>query len=400
MQAKYEALVKDQGADHKAITEKQSSLEKELDEKSKQLKLTQEAMATLESKMSKIATKQEKKQKSFAEAFNDTINSEEFKNGAREVLTKQRGSFEMEVKDVTLSSVSNPISTTEVQAELDYLPLGETPLFNLAVKRTIPDGKNKVGYIDADFVANGGYISEMVAMLDSDKSSLDAAEKTVEISKVGTWMRYSQEFLDDNSTVLTWAQSQALEGIMLILEGKLLNGVGNDTDKKTEIRGLDLYSTDFDPDVATMKTTSPTLVDLVAAAKLQIRKQSVGKFTPTHVFMSVDDVAEIVADKDANRNPLQYRNVVINSDGTIRIDGMTVIESLTLDKGTVYVITQRAFELHDKGGFVVEIERKPELDAYILYIRWRGQALITEKGTLGIVKFTSANLTDIATDNG
>lgn len=387
-------------AEAKKLQEKYGEMEQDLLSKAKEMDTLKSNLAKLEDKLSKLnSTKADDAPQTFASAFEAAINSDEFKAGAKAVLDNDRQSFSMELKNVTLSTVTAPVSLTSMRAGLDTIPQGETPLYNLAMKRNVPADKNRIGYLDADFVGNGGYVAEMAALIAADKSSLSASEKYVSLTKLGTYMPYTQEFYKDNSSILTWGQGEALTALMLIIEGELLDGVGDDSTNADKIRGLDKYSTAFDTDIVNTQTENPTYVDLIKAMKLQIRKQSVGKYQPTHVLMSTDDVLEIEAAKDSNKNPLQYRNVVINADGTMRIAGLTVIESLTLDPGTLYVITQRVWELYSKAGFVVEVERVHSTDSYILYIRWRGQALITDKGKLGIVKATSANLADIEKDS-
>lgn len=317
----------------------------------------------------------------FKTALEQAFSSEQFKKGAREALERKNGSFSMDVEvKFSTSDVTNPISTTQMFPGVYADPDAANAFLELFSANTIPTGKNKVAYIDAAFTDNTGYAEEMVELTSANTAV--GEEKSRELAKIGSFMPFSAEMIEDNAPLLAWAQQQCMRAIRAKADTELWSGAGADTPgNKKKIYGLKTQgSTPFNAVTAGLaaKFEKANLADLVAACITQIEVQGKGVYTPTTVMLHPSDYAELAGQKNTLGN---YLNILPGGTSMV-LHGLDVRKSVKVAPCEMAVLSRQTLMLGDKRTFTIEIERKPNTDSYILWIYWRGQGVVTEPNKL------------------
>lgn len=308
------------------------------------------------------------------------LTSEQFKKGAKEAIIERKGSFamEVEVKFSTLD-VTNPISTSQIIPGVFAEPDTANAFLDLFSANTIQTGKNKLVYLDASFTDNTGYAEEMVELATANTAV--GEEKSRELAKIGTFMPFSAEMIEDNALMLNWAQQQCIRAIRAKVDTELWSGAGAETTgNKKKIFGLKHQGcTAFNAATAGLvaKFEKANLADLVAVCITQIEVQGKGAYTPTTVMLHPSDYAELAGQKNTLGN---YLNIL--PGGAMVLHGLDVRKSVKVKQGELAVLSRQTLMLADKRTFSIEIERKPNTDSYILWIYWRGQELVTEPNKL------------------
>lgn len=389
--------------DLKALFEKAKGPNAETSELKSQLAEQEKKYATLESNLTALHSKLGKANlegkndtpQTLAMVFKAALDSPVWKDGVNETMAKEQSNFSMEVKVPTTANVTTPIANSQLLEGIGTIGRAPNSLLDLFITSAIPQDKNRIAYREASFLDNSGYVSELAKMATANTAKME--EKYRSLAKVGSFMPFSTEMLEDNSELVSWATTEGMEAIRYRLNGFLDTGIGADGGANaTKIYGLKTTGvTAFSAALSGLagKVENPNIADIVKAAIVQIKKQGKGRFIPTHVVMSIDDLAILDTMKDTNGQPLVIRGY----DGTPRLHGLTVVEDIERTQGEGYVVTQRTLQLKEKRGFSVEIERNADKDGYTFYIRWRGQALIRDIDKMGNVSFnTSTDLAKIA----
>ncbi|MFI3249243.1 MAG: phage major capsid protein [Rikenellaceae bacterium] len=377
------------------VTEIKGSYEKAETELKKAKGELDQLIAKVEGKMSKMSKAPIELPTTYKQAISDALNTSEVKSGIANLLGRKSNSVKFEVK-VSTATINRPVGNARLASGIDATLVGATPFYNLIPRESMTGDESEAVWTEADALVTPGYVEENTAIDSSITASLSASEKRRELGSAVAVIPVTRKFLVDNASVYDLLVNQGMQNAILFADKELLNGVGNDSTAPTKIYGLAGQATVFDADVMeiTGEVDNPNLADAIMVANGQIQQQSNGQYSPTHVVMSVKDRVALSVRKDADGNPLVYRDYL--NDGTMKIDGLTVITEPRLSKGEAYVVTQSAMRMYEKESFMVELERIPSTDSYVIYIWWRGQLVVKASEKKAHVKITTAGIESLA----
>lgn len=324
------------------------------------------------------------------------LNSNEFKSAVKEVVSKKRqssGVFEMKI---STSDVTNPVQRTNAAVGI----YGAMPFANLFLGNTgspfiIPEGKNRASWLEGSYTSNVGYVDELTAISTADAGSM--TEKTREMAKVAAKMPYSAEMVEDTSMALNWFKTKAQQYILNKVDSELFAGDGDDTTAPKHIYGIKVSgSTAFNATTAGLngKIDGANVVDVVTAAKTQIKISGKDQYMPNAIFMNPTTATLIKSEKNSQNDAVRrfQDGVVLLPNGQLQIDGLPVYETTKIGVAELLVADTNTWQLHQKRALELEVERVASTDSFVLYLRWRGNFVIPTSDKLGNIY-----VSDIAT---
>lgn len=329
----------------------------------------------MSAQVEKLGKRTEKK--TIGELLSETFNSDEFKNGIIGVLNGTRARFTMDVKaldgldtsDVTGSvNLTMPNTNIDADAQKKLVLLGSIP------SNVVPQDKNLVMWPEGAFTDGTNYLTEGVALSDSD-STAALEEKTRKIAKIGAVLPFTRETSTDMSYFLNWAKNEAIRAIRNKVDTELISGAGADGGAHTgKVYGLIASgSTAFNAATAGVNGAIPgaQIFDLLNAIDTQISLGTNDAYVANMILMHPSDFAKYRSLKDANRALLFQQN-----GGVYSYMGKTVKQTAKLSAGQMIVMDTAALQMYEKLGFEVEVERVASTDSYVMYLRWRGQFVV------------------------
>ena len=314
--------------------------------------------------------------KSLEKVLAETFNSDEFKNGLKEVVEGKRVSYKTEVKTYTgldsgdLTGTVNltmPNTQVEADAQKKLVLLGSVPTY------TVPQDKAIIMWPEGAFTDQTAYVAEGTAS--SVASSAALVEKTRAIAKVGAFLPFTRESSTDMSYFLNWAKNEAILAIRNKVDTEMISGAGADGgDNTKKVYGLITSgSTAFNATTAGVNgaIAGAQIFDLLNAIDSQISLGTNDAYQANLILMHPSDFAKYRSLKDAN-GALLFQN----NGGVYSYMGKTVKQTAKLSAGQMIVMDTAALQMYEKLGFEVEIERVASTDSYVMYLRWRGQFVV------------------------
>lgn len=377
LQAELAEAMKAKGIAEKALAE--AGKVKDLEEKTEGYKADIENLDASIKQMSAQIEKLSKSTegKSFEKVLAETFNSDEFKNGLKEVVEGKRVSFKSEVKtyagldsaDLTGTvNLTMPNTQVEADAQKKLVLLGSVPTY------TVPQDKAIIMWPEGAFTDQTAYVAEGTAS--SVASSAVLEEKTRAIAKVAAFLPFSRETSTDMSYFLNWAKNEAILAIRNKVDTEMLSGLGADTDSTTQKKIYGLIgqgSTAFNAATAGVNgaIAGAQIFDLLNAIDSQISLGTNDAYQANLILMNPSDFAKYRSLKD-NNGALLFQN----NGGVYSYMGKTVKQTAKLAAGKMIVMDTAALQMYEKLGFEVEIERVASTDSYVMYLRWRGQFVV------------------------
>ena len=324
------------------------------------------------------------------------LNSNEFKSAAKEVVSKKRQSSGVFEVKISTSDVTNPVQRTNAAVGIfGAMPFANLFLGNAGSPFIIPEGKNRASWVEGSYTSNVGYIDELTAISTADAGSM--TEKTREMAKVGARMLYAAEMVEDTSTALNWFKTKAQQYILDKVDNELFAGDGNDTTAPKHIYGIKVSgSTAFNATTAGLngKIDGANVVDVITAAKTQIKISGKDQYMPNAIFMNPTTATLIKSEKNSQNDAVRRFQdcVVLLPNGQLQIDGLPVYETTKIGATELLVADTNTWQLHQKRALELEVEREASTDSFVLYLRWRGNFVVPTSDKLGNIY-----VSDIAT---
>lgn len=391
-------------AEQKRLADENDRLRKEIDEAKKDksdisamkdtLSKNEEAINNLDEsikQMNEAIKGLNTKKQTVSEALCEAVKTDEFKNLVKDVVDGKRASGRMEVKldtsamtGTVIRSLTDNTIYADAQKKLVFLD-------NIR-KKDVPQDKSVIVWVEGSFTDNTDYVGEGSEVGSADGAA--AEEKTRGLAKVGAKLPFTRETATDLGYFLNWAREEAIMAIRNKVDTLLLSGQGADTNASTkkQIYGIIAQgSTAFNATTAGCagKFTNPALWQLVDAIDAQISLGTNDAFVADTIYMHPSDFAIYKNLKDANGRLLfEYSN-----GGIYTFLGKRVVTTSKMTAGSLLVADTGIWDLYEKLGFEIEIERIAKTDSYVMYLRWRGQ-LVTpsnkKKGAIYVASIATA----------
>ncbi len=310
--------------------------------------------------------------KSLEKVLAETFNSDEFKNGLKEVVEGKRASFTHEVK-LDTSAVTGTVNLTMPNTQIEADAQRKLVLLGSVPSNIVPQDKAVIMWPEGTFTDNTDYVAENNAP--GTASSAALVEKTRKIAKIGAKLPFTRESSTDMSYFLNWAKNEAILAIRNKVDTEMISGAGADGgDNTKKVYGLITSgSTAFNATTAGVNgaIAGAQIFDLLNAIDSQISLGTNDAYQANLILMHPSDFAKYRSLKDAN-GALLFQN----NGGVYSYMGKTVKQTAKLDAGKMIVMDTAALQMYEKLGFEVEVERVASTDSYVMYLRWRGQFVV------------------------
>ena len=375
--AALEARINEAKADKEAIEGIKESLTKN-DEAIKNL---DESINTIYEQM-----KESKGSKTASDAICDAIKSDEFKNAVKEVVDGKRVSAKMEVK-LDTSSVTGSILRTMGDDEIHADAQQRLVFLGNINRKDVPQDKSVILWLEGSFTNNTNYVGEGSAVGSADAAS--ASEVTRGLAKIAAKLPFTREVATDLSYFLNWARAEAIKAIQNKVDTEILSGEGADTNSTTKKRIYGIIgqgSTAFSASTAGLAGAfaAPGLIELIDAVDAQVYKATNDAFYADTIYMNPSDFA-----KYKNIKTTDGALVFENNGGIYTFLGKRVVRTNKLSAGAMIVADSTVFDLYEKLGFEIEIERVASTDSYVMYLRWRGQLVVPANKKKAVIYIAS-----------
>ena len=375
LETKFEAL----NAEIEALKGEKAALEQSIaDAKADKATIDEvkASIANLDESINKIYEQMKEhkgEKKSVSDAICEAIKGDEFKQAVADVVEGKRATARMEVKldtSAMTGSILRTMGDTEVNADAQQ----RLVFLGSINRKDVPQDKSVVLWIEGSFTDNTNYVGEGSAVGSADGAS--AEEKTRGLAKIAAKLPFTREVSTDLSYFLNWARAEAIKAIQNKVDTEILSGSGADTNSSTKklIYGIiGQGSTAFSASTAGCagKFAAPNLINLIDAIDAQVAKSTNDAFFADRIYMNPSDFA-IYKNMTGTDGHLLFE---VNG-GIYTFMGKTVVRSNKITAGTLLVADSSVFDLYEKLGFEIEIERVASTDSYVMYLRWRGQLVV------------------------
>ena len=393
LETKFEAL----NAEIEALKGEKAALEQSIaDAKADKATIDEvkASIANLDESINKIyeQMKQYKGEKKTAsDAICDLIKSDDFKNAVKDVVEGKRASARMEVK-LDTSAMTGSILRTMGDTEINADAQNRLVFLGSINRKDVPQDKSKVLWIEGSFTDNTNYVGEGSAVGSADGAA--ASEYTRGLAKIAAKLPFTREVSTDLSYFLNWARAEAIKAIQNKVDSEILAGNGADTNSSTQklIYGIiGQGSTAFSASTAGLAGAfaNPDLINLIDAVDAQVYKSTNDAFFADTIYMNPSDFAKYKNLKGSGDGQLLFEQ----NGGIYTFLGKQVVRTNKLSAGSMLVADKGVFDLYEKLGFEIEIERVASTDSYVMYLRWRGQLVVPsnkKKAVIYVSNITSA----------
>ena len=363
----------------KSLRDEKAALEQSIETKTDKASIEEvkASIANLDESINKLyeQMKERKAEKAtVSEAICRTIESDEFKQAVADVVDGKRVSAKMEVKIATsdmTGSILRTMGDTEVNADAQ----GRLVFLGSIRRKDVPQDKSRVLWLEGSFTDNTNYVGEGSAVGSADAASV--SEVTRGMAKIAAKLPFTREVSTDLSYFLNWARAEAIKAIQNKVDTEILSGSGADTNSSTQklIYGIiGQGSTAFSASSAGVAgaVANANFWNLIDAIDAQIAKGTNDAYFADTIYINPSDFAKYKNMVDANGRLLfEYTN-----GGIYTFLGKQVIRTNKMTAGTLLVADRSVFDLYEKLGFEIEIERVASTDSYVMYLRWRGQLVV------------------------
>ena len=324
----------------------------------------------------------------------------ELKDAIKEVLEKEEvksiftsnkaaGMQTFELKAAT-SDVTGTIAATDMKKDINFPRLRALSFLPLLPQGMVGTDKNRIGWIEGTYTSNVGYVGEATAQTTAD--AMTAVEKTRAMAKASAKIKVTKEMTTDYSYIASKLQNKMLTKGLLFLDKEIWSGDGNDSTAANHIYGLKGHATAFTAAKSglALLVDKPTVVDVVEAARLQCavidaaNLTDAGGYTPNVLFINPVTMSKIRLAKGTDGNYLVNRL----ADGTLTLNGLTIIESNAVAVKELMVMDSSVAEVYFKQNPEIQIGQEATdltQDQYTIVMFLRAQLVIEGPDKLGLV---------------
>lgn len=324
----------------------------------------------------------------------------ELKDAIKEVLEKEEvksiftsnkaaGMQTFELKAAT-SDVTGTIAVTDMKKDINFPRLRALSFLPLLPQGMVGTDKNRIGWIEGTYQSNVGYVGEATAQATAD--AMTAVEKTRAMAKASAKIKVTKEMTTDYSYIASKLQNKMLTKGLLFLDKELWSGDGNDSTAANHIYGLKGHATAFTAAKSglALAIQNPTIIDVIEAARLQCavidaaNLTDAGGYVPNVLFINPVTMSKIRLLKGTDDNYLVNRL----ADGTLTLNGLTVIESNAVAVNELMVMDTSVAEVYFKQNPEIQIGQEATdltQDQYTIVMFLRAQLVIEGPDKLGLV---------------
>lgn len=321
------------------------------------------------------------------DAIKEVLEKEEVKS----IFTsnKAAGMQTFELKAAT-SDVTGTIAVTDMKKDINFPRLRALSFLPLLPQGMVGTDKNRIGWIEGTYTSNVGYVGEATAQTTAD--AMTAVEKTRAMAKASAKIKVTKEMTTDYSYIASKLQNKMLTKGLLFLDKEIWSGDGNDSTAANHIYGLKGHATAFSATKSglALLVDKPTVVDVVEAARLQCavidaaNLTDAGGYTPNVLFINPVTMSKIRLAKATDGNYLVNRL----ADGTLTLNGLTIIESNAVAVNELMVMDSSVAEVYFKQNPEIQIGQEATdltQDQYTIVMFLRAQLVIEGPDKLGLV---------------
>ena len=251
------------------------------------------------------------------------------------------------------TELSNTIATAVVvpmrTPGVEKLPDRQVLMLD-AVNRGVTNS-NRVTWIERSArTAGAATVAENTAFAQSDFTWL---MKVAEVEKIGTYIKVTNECLEDWDECLTQIKNELLPMVERVLETQLYSGTGTTPQLDGIITTASAYaSTSLDA-----KIFKATAFDALRAAANQVAEYN---YIPNYAFLSPSNFAEMECSKGTDG---QYVMPPFTTSGGMNVAGMKIVQSNLVAAGKVLVGDFSKVTLYLKRGIEIKIWDQEASDA-------------------------------------
>lgn len=324
-------------------------------------------------------------------ALKDAIKEVLEKEEVKSIFTsnKAAGMQTFELKAAT-SDVTGTIAVTDMKKDINFPRLRALSFLPLLPQGMVGTDKNRIGWIEGTYTSNVGYVGEATAQATAD--AITAVEKTRAMAKASAKIKVTKEMTTDYSYIASKLQNKMLTKGLLFLDKELWSGDGNDSTAANHIYGLKGHATAFSATKSglALLVEKPTVVDVIEAARLQCavidaaNLTDAGGYTPNVLFINPVTMSKIRLAKGTDGNYLVNRL----ADGTLVLNGLTIIESNAVAVNELMVMDTSVAEVYFKQNPEIQIGQEATdltQDQYTIVMFLRAQLVIEGPDKLGLV---------------
>lgn len=321
--------------------------------------------------------KEEKKEENLEMALKSIFESPEFKSNMADLKSGKVGRFTHEVK-VDTTNLSGDVNRTLQDTRIYGPSVAPLSFLNRVPRNTVPADKNRIMYVNASFIDHTDYVGEGQAVATANTAS--ASEAYREIAKIGNFLPFTSEVMDDMSYFLNWARNQSAAAIYAKVDNEIWNGDGSDAGNKKHIYGIKAAATAFNAAIPGLanEIEDADAMALMLAAKAQIEVSTNEAYTPNVVYLSAGELVKFINLRDKNGNKINFPDFQ-------KALGCEILSSSKLKGKEMFMGDINVIQLHEKQGFELEVERVASTDTYVMYLRWRGNLTIADEPKKAIV---------------
>lgn len=321
------------------------------------------------------------------DAIKEVLEKEEVKS----IFTsnKAAGMQTFELKAAT-SDVTGTIAVTDMKKDINFPRLRALSFLPLLPQGMVGTDKNRIGWIEGTYTSNVGYVGEATAATTAD--AMTAVEKTRAMAKASAKIKVTKEMTTDYSYIASKLQNKMLTKGLLFLDKELWSGDGNDSTAANHVYGLKGHATAFSATKSglALLIKTPTVVDVIEAARLQCavidaaNLSDAGGYVPNVLFINPVTMSKIRLAKDTAGNYLVNRL----ADGTLILNGLTIIESNAVAVNELMVMDSSVAEVYFKQNPEIQIGQEATdltQDQYTIVMFLRAQLVIEGPDKLGLV---------------
>lgn len=237
----------------------------------------------------------------------------------------------------TTTAVVVPMRTPGVEKAPDR------PVLMMDVVNRGTTNSNRVTWVERSArTAGAAALAEGAQYLQSDMTYI---MKVAEVEKIGTFIKVTNEALEDWDELLTQIKNELLPMVERALETELYSGSGTTPHLDGIITTASAYATNsLDASIIT-----PNIFDVILAAATQIAEYN---YVPTHAFLAPADFAKMIGSKSADGT---YVLPPFITAGGMSVAGVKVIQSTLITAGSILVGDFSRVTLYLKRGIEIKI---------------------------------------------
>ena len=281
------------------------------------------------------------------------------------------------------------IGRTQMDSMPYFPPVRPLAFIPYMRKRTLPAGKDRVGWNPAAYTSYVGYLAENNANATNDAAT--ATEKTRQMAKISAIKIITNEVEEDLPLFAAAMAEKMREEALVWVDGQVYSGDGNpDTNANpTHFYGLENHATTFDATDFAGTVEKANLADLIDAIKTKAKKLN---HMVNRVWINPTDAFKYRREKDTSG---QY---VIGTliTGESVIAGLQVVETEAVTAGTMFVGNDAVMQLISKREMTFKVgefgdDAKYDRKSALLFARM--QVLVEDEDRKAVYK-----VADIAAD--